>query len=319
MKIVFADQSTLTMGDIDLAPITALGAYTGWPNSTASELLARVADADILLVNKSPVGRAALDAAPQLKLVSVTATGYNNVDLAAAAARRVLVCNVPGYATASVAQHTFALILNLATRAFQYHNDVRDGAWQRAASFTLLTHPTFELAGKTIGIIGYGAIGRAVARIARAFDMTVLVHTRGSLAEPGIAAAGLDRLLRQADVLTIHCPLTERTRNLIDADALAKMKPDAILVNTARGGIVDETALADALNRGRIAAAAVDVLTEEPPARGNPLLTARNIIITPHTAWSTVQARQRLVNQTAANIRAFLAGAPRNIVPELPL
>lgn len=315
MKIVFLDESTVTLDDIDFSALSALGDYVGYDNSSEDEIPQRAAGADVIIANKAPMTRAVIESLDALKLITVIATGYNNVDVTAAKARRVTVCNVAGYAATTVPQHAFALILNLATRVHQYHADVRAGDWRKASSFTILRYRTFELAGKTIGIIGFGAIGRGTARIADGFGMEVLVHDIRETRDAGYPTADLDTLLRAADVVTIHCPLTDRTRNLIDAAALAKMKPSAILINTARGGIVDEQALADALNADRLAGAGFDVLTQEPPARGNVLLDVKNIIIiTPHAAWSTVEARQRLVNETAANIKALADGHPRNVV-----
>jgi len=249
-----------------------------------------------------------------LKLVTVVATGYNNVDMEAAKEKGICLCNVPGYASNSVAQHTFALVLNLATKAYLYHRDIRAGKWQNANSFNLLTYPTFELAGKTIGIIGFGAIGREVAKIAEGFGMKVLANDAFGVKGGKYADTDFDKLLKESDVVTLHCPLTEDNRNLIDAAALSKMKPTAFLINAARGGLVEENALFDALNSERIAGAGVDVLSEEPPQRGNILLGAKNIIITPHSAWSTLEARQRLIDETAHNIRAFIEGKPRNVV-----
>lgn len=315
MDILFLDESTITLNDdMDFSGIKALGQYVSYPNSAEEDIPARAKDADVIIANKAPMTRRVIAALPKLRLITVIATGYNNVDLDAARAAKVTVCNVAGYAAQTVPQHTFALILNLATRAYQYHADVLAGKWQSASSFTLLTYPTFELAGKTIGIIGFGAIGRGVARIAEAFHMKVLAHDAMGIHDARYPNTDLDRILREADIVTLHVPLSEKTRNLIDAAALAKMKKTALLINTARGGIVDEAALADALNAGRLAGAGVDVLTHEPPRDGNVLLTARNTIITPHSAWSTREARQRLVDETAENIRAFAAGKPRNVV-----
>jgi len=315
MKIVFLDESTITLNDdLDFSSLRALGEYVAYPNSTEQEIFDRAGSAPVVITNKAPMTEAVLRALERLELLCVIATGYNNVDMAAAKKAGVTVCNVTGYAATTVPQHTFALILNLATRTHQYHGDVQAGTWQKASSFTLLTYPTFELAGRTIGIIGFGVIGRGVARIAEGFGMNVLAHDVCDFRDSKYPNTDLDALLRESDIVTLHCPLTEQTRNLIDAGAIARMKPTALLINTARGGIVDEHALADALNAGRLAGAGFDVLSAEPPRNGNVLIGANNMILTPHSAWSTVEARQRLLDETAQNIAAFLSGDPRNVV-----
>jgi len=314
MNIKFLDESTVTLGDIDFSPLHTLGGYEGFVNSTELQIIERAGTAEVIIANKAPITAAVLNNLQKLRLVTVIATGYNNVDVAAAQKAGVRVCNVPGYAAASVPQHTFALILNLATKAYLYHRDIVAGKWQGAESFNLLTYPTFELAGKTIGIIGYGAIGREVARIAEAFGMNVLVHDAFEIKDGTYPNTDMEKLLEQSDVVTLHCPLTEDNRNLINTRTLAAMKSTAVLINTARGGLVDEKALFEALDSGAIAGAGVDVLSEEPPRSGNVLINARNSIITPHSAWSTLQARQRLVDETAQNIRAFIEGKPRNVV-----
>ena len=314
MNIVFLDQSSLTLDDIDFSALEALGSYRAYPDSTQQQAIDRAADAQVIIVNKVSVTRELIDGLKTPPLVAVIATGYNNVDLQAAQDRHVTVCNVPGYARHTVAQHTFALILNLATKVHKYHADVQAGKWNKASSFTLLSYNSFELAGKTIGIIGFGTIGRQVATIARAFSLSVLVYDIRPIKYRRYTNTDLDTLLRQSDIITLHCPLTSQTANLIAKSAFEKIKPTAMLINTARGGLVDEQALAQALNAGRLAAAGVDVLTQEPPLSGNVLFAARNIIITPHSAWSSVQARQTLVNQTARNIKAFIKGRPRNVV-----
>jgi len=315
MSIVFLDDETLTLGDVDFSPLSRLAGYTAYPDTgEESDVIERAAGAEVIVVNKAPVSRRVLERLEALKLVAVIATGTNNVDIEAARQRGVRVCNVTGYAADTVPQHAFALILNLATQAYRYHADVKAGDWGRAPTFTLLKYPTFELAGKTIGIVGFGSIGRGVARIAEAFGMTVLVHDPVGEPDAAYPSVDLDALLPEADVVTLHCPLTDQTHNLIDAPELAKMKRGALIVNTARGGIINERALADALAGGRIAGAGIDVLSEEPPVEGNVLLDADNIILTPHSAWSTVEARQRLVDETARNIEAFLRGELRNVV-----
>lgn len=314
MNLTFLDQATITLGDIDFSGIQALGTYREYPNSTESQVIERAANADVIIANKAPITKLVLETLKKIKLVAIVATGYNNVDIAAARLKGVTVCNVAGYAVSTVPQHTFALILNLVTKAYQYYRDIQSGKWHDAASFTLLSYPTFELAGKTIGIIGFGAIGRQVAKIAEAFDMRVLIFDLCDLKDSRYKRVDLDTLLKSSDVITLHCPLTEQTQNLIDAAALAKMKRTALLINTARGGIVDEQALANALNSGRLAGAGIDVLTQEPPKNGNILLTAKNVILTPHSAWSTVEARQRLIDETVRNIKAYFEGNPQNVV-----
>ncbi len=314
MKIVFLDQSTITLDDIDFSCFKKLGDYSEYPSSTEDETIERSRGAQVLIVNKVLVTRKVIQALPGLKLVCVIATGYNNVDLAAAREANVTACNVAGYAVNTVPQHTFALILNLATQMYRYDADVKAGAWQKAPIFTMLTYPTFELAGKTIGIVGFGAIGRGVARIAEGFGMTVMAYDPMGIKHGKYHNTDLETLLKESDIVTLHCPLTDQTRNLIDRTALSKMKKTSLLINTARGGIVDEPALTEALNTGRIAGAGFDVLTQEPPRNGNVLLQAKNIIITPHSAWSTVEARQKLVDETAENIKAFFEGKPRNVV-----
>lgn len=301
-------------GDVDFSGIASQGAYTCYANSTPEETVERARSAHVLITNKAKVTAAALQAGSDLLLVAAAATGYDNVDVKAATAHDIPVCNVPGYAENTVPQHAFALILNLATQAYRYAADVKAGDWADADSFTLLRYPTFELNGKSIGIIGFGAIGRGVARIACGFGMQVIAHDALGISDGSYPNTPLDELLRASDVVTVHTPLNNATRNLIDADAIALMKPSALLINTARGGIVDEQALADALNQGRLAGAGFDVLTSEPPRDGNPLLSARNALLTPHSAWATLEARQNLITRTAENIRAFLASTPRNLV-----
>jgi glycerate dehydrogenase len=314
VKVVFLDQSTITLGDIDFSCLKRLGEYADYPSSTEMEAIERSRGVQVMIVNKVPVTMNVIRSLPELKLVCVIATGYNNVDLPAAGEAKVTVCNVAGYAVNTVPQHTFALILNLATQIHRYDADVKAGAWQKTPIFTILKYPTFELAGKTIGIIGFGAIGRGIARIAEGFGMNVLAYDPMGIKHGKYHNTDLEVLLKESDIVTLHCPLTEQTRNLIDQAALSKMKKTALLINTARGGIVDEPALAEALNNGRIAGAGFDVLTQEPPKNGNVLLQAKNLILTPHSAWSTVEARQKLVDETAENIKAFFEGKPRNVV-----
>jgi glycerate dehydrogenase len=313
---VFLDRDTVDRSDLDLAAL--LGVLPDWRLHTYTrpeQLAERLAEATVVVSNKVRLDAAAFAAAPQLRLVCVAATGTNNVDLDAAQRHGVTVCNVRGYATPAVVQHVYALMLALTTRLNDYQRDVANGRWQSSPYFCLLDHPIRELAGRTLGIVGYGELGSAVARVATAFGMSVLIAQRaGSAAQAGRIA--LAEILPQVDVLSLHCPLTPQTRGLIGAQELALMKADALLINTARGGLVDEAALAVALRSGKLGGAGIDVLSEEPPRHDNPLLAGHipNLIVTPHIAWASREARQRVIDAIAANIRAFLAGAPVNVV-----
>jgi len=313
---VLLDLATIDRGDIDLSSLRAV--CERWEiheRTSPDETAARIADAELVVSNKVVLDRALLESAPGLKLVCVAATGTNNLDLEAARELGIAVTNVTGYATPAVVQHVFALMLAHATRLFEYRQAVLDGAWARSDQFCLLDYPIRELAGRTLGIVGFGELGRGVAKVAQAFGMRVLAAERpGGPAQPG--RVPLAELLPQVDVLSLHCPLTETTRNLIGAQELSLMKQDALLINTARGGIVDEPALVDALRRGLIGGAAMDVLTAEPPRDGNPLIdpSIPNLTVTPHTAWASQECRQRLVGGVAENIRAFAGGRACNRV-----
>ncbi|NIV75669.1 MAG: 2-hydroxyacid dehydrogenase [Gammaproteobacteria bacterium] len=313
---VFLDFETMAAADLDLGAFeSALPEWRLHEATAADEVRARIQGATVVVVNKVVLDAACLQNAPDLRLVCIAATGTNNVDLAAARAAGVTVCNVRGYSTASVSQHTFALILALATRLIDYDAAVRAGRWQRSRQFCFLDYPITELAGRTLGIVGYGELGRAVARLGEAFGMRILLAERpGGPAQPG--RLPLEELLPQVDVLSLHCPLTEHTRGLIGREALARMPSHAVLINTARGGIVDESALAAALREGRIGGAGVDVLSTEPPREGNPLLEEDipNLIVTPHSAWGSHAARQRVIDEVVRLIERFLAGRPDNIV-----
>ena len=303
--------------DLDLARLRGQLDHWDWHGQTAPEETAnRIREADVVITNKVVLDADAFAAAPHLQLVCVAATGINNIDLDAAREHGVTVCNATGYGTPSVVQHTFALILALATRLPDYQAAVRAGEWSRSPFFCLLDFPITELAGKTLGVIGYGTLGQGVASIARAFGMQVRVAARPGATGIPVDRVAVEDLLEQADVLTLHCPLTDATRGLIGRAELERMKPAALLVNTARGGIVDEAALADALRAGAIGGAGMDVLTQEPPRDGNPLLAddIPNLIVTPHSAWGSHAARQRLVEQVADHIADFRAGRPGNVV-----
>lgn len=314
-RAVFLDHATLDLGDLDLQPLRdSFASLQLHDQSHTGEVVQRLRGAQVAITNKVPLDAATLAACPDLKLILIAATGTNNVDIAAARQHGVTVCNCQGYGTPAVAQHTLMLLLALATSLPDYQRAVRGGAWQQASQFCLLDHPITELNGKTLGLLGHGELGSAVAHLARAFGMQVLL---GELpGRPGADRVPLDQLLPLVDVLSLHCPLTEQTRHLIGRAELAKMKPGALLINTARGGLVDEQALADALRSGQLGGAATDVLSEEPPRNGNPLLAADipRLIVTPHSAWGSREARQRIVTQLSENARAFLQGAPIRVV-----
>lgn len=312
---VFLDCATLDLGDLDLQPLhQSFTRLTLHDRSQPQDVLPRLQGAQIAISNKVVLDAATLAGCPDLHLVLIAATGTNNVDLEAARALGITVCNCQGYGTPAVAQHTLMLMLALATRLPDYQRDVAAGRWQQAAQFCLLDHPIMELSGKTLGILGHGELGGAVARLAEAFGMQVVF---GELpGRPGPNRLPLARLLPQVDVLSLHCPLTEQTRHLIGAPELAAMKPGALLINSARGGLVEEQALADALRSGHLGGAATDVLSEEPPRNGNPLLAPDipRLIVTPHSAWGSREARQRIVGQLSENAAAFIKGAPIRVV-----
>lgn len=314
---VFLDSDSLFPGDLNLASLKRTLPQWDFHGRTApGDVSARIGAATVVVVNKVKLDEQILAHAPALKLICVAATGTDNVDLNAARAGGIAVTNARDYATPSVAQHVFLLMFALLGRFTEYDSAVREGRWQKANQFCMLDYPFVEAAGKTLGIVGYGTLGRRVGDLARAFGMRVLIAQRPGAEAADAVRIPLDRLLEQVDVLSLHCPLTEQTRGLIGRSALSRMKAQAYLINTARGGIVDESALADALRRGQIAGAAVDVLSSEPPSPDHPLLAADipNLIVTPHVAWGSRESRQRLVNDIADNITAFLAGEERNRV-----
>ena len=314
MKIVVLDGHTLNPGDLDWRGLEEMGDVTVHERTPLEATVERAAGAAIVLTNKSPVNAAAIGQLPALRYIGVLATGWNIVDAAAAKARGIVVANVPGYGTASVAQHVFALILELAQHAGHHAQTVRDGRWSASPDFCYWDFPLVELAGRTLGIVGFGAIGAAVARIGGAFGMKVIASTRTPRTAEGVEFVPVEEIFRRADVLTLHCPLTPETQGLVNAARLAQMKPGAFLINTGRGPLVVERDLADALNAGRLAGAGLDVLSVEPPNANNPLLTAKNCLITPHIAWAAHAARARLLATAIGNVRAFLAGQPVNVV-----
>jgi len=318
MKIVILDGYTLNPGDLSWEPIQQLGELVVYDRTPPEQVVQRAAEAEIVLTNKAIVSRSAIEQLPRLRYIGVLATGYNIVDIDAARDRGILVTNVPAYATQSVAQAVFAHLLNLAHHTAEHAQGVRAGRWSDCPDFCYWDWPLVDLAGLTMGIIGFGRIGQAVARIAQAFQMQVLAYDanpelKNSLSS-GVEWAELDDLFGRSDVVSLHCPLTRQNERLVNAQRLALMKPTALLINTSRGALIDEVALAEALNRGQIAGAGLDVLSVEPPPADHPLLSARNCYITPHQAWATKAARQRLLQTAADNIRAFLAGQPQNVV-----
>jgi glycerate dehydrogenase len=315
-RAVFLDHTSLDLGDLDLSGLRACFDELQLYSATAThQVCERLQGASAVISNKVVLDAETLAACPDLKLILVAATGTNNVDLDAARAQGICVSNCQGYGTPSVAQHTLTLLLALATRLPDYQKAVAEGRWQQARQFCLLDFPIVELEGKTLGLLGHGELGSAVARLAEAFGMRVLLGQLPGRPEREDRLA-LDELLPQVDALTLHCPLNEHTRHMIGADQLRLLKPGAFVVNTARGGLIDEQALADALRSGHLGGAATDVLSVEPPVHGNPLLAADipRLIVTPHNAWGAREARQRIVGQLAENAQAFFANAPRRVV-----
>jgi glycerate dehydrogenase len=308
MNIVVLDGYTLNPGDLSWDALKELGNYEVYDRSGPEEIIRRSAAAEIVLTNKVILKRSYMEAVPRLKYIGVTATGYNVVDVEAARERKIVVTNVPTYGTSSVAQMTFALLLELAQHVAHHAQMVREGRWTRSPDFCYWDFPLIELNGLTMGIIGFGRIGQAVGQLAAAFGMKVLTHSRKQ------PAADLEKLFRESDVISLHCPLTPETKHLVNAERLSWMRPTAFLLNTSRGPLIDEAALAKALNEGRIAGAGLDVLAVEPPTADNPLLKAKNCFVTPHIAWATRAARSRLMDAVVENVRAFLAGRPTHVV-----
>ena len=315
-KIVVLDGNTLNPGDLSWDALSAFGDVTVHARTPREQVPDRAAGAPVVLINKAILDRANIERLPDLRYIGVTATGYNVVDLDAARGHGIVVTNVPEYGTASVAQMVFAHIMEHTFHLAVHDVSVKRGAWVRSDDFCYWLTPLVELSGMTMGVVGYGRIGQVVTRVAIAFGMKVLLHDINPPADlpEGAAAADLDTLFRESDIVTLHCPLTPETEYLINAGRLAMMKPTAYLINTGRGPLVDPRALTDALNGGVIAGAGLDVLVTEPPQPDNPLLTARNITISPHMAWGTLAARSRLMDVVVENVRAFLAGSPVNTV-----
>ena len=317
MKIVILDARALNPGDLSYDCISQFGEVTHYDRTeTEEETIARIGDNEIILVNKVPITETVLEACPNIKLICVQATGYNIVDCAACAKRGIPVTNVPSYGTAAVAQFTMALILELCHRIGLHNHSVHQGDWIKSANFCYWLTPQMELGGKTLGIIGFGRIGRAVGQLAKAFGMRIIAYSRSQCEEGREIGeyVDLDTLFAQSDIISLHCPQFTETENIINAQSIAKMKDGAMLINTARGGLVDEPALVEALQSGKLRGAAVDVVSQEPMCADNPLLATRKCIITPHIAWAPVESRQRLLDCVVENIRAFLNGTPQNVV-----
>lgn len=315
IRLVILDSETVTRGDVSLDGITALADSSVFGYTPNEKVAEAIGDADAVICNKCLITQEVFDKCPNLKYVGLFATGYNNVDLAAASRRGAVVCNVPAYSTNAVAQHTFALILDYYNKVAEYKKTVADGDWVNYKLFSYFYIPTTEIAGLTLGIIGYGDIGRKTAEIARAFGMNVVTYTRSlQKVTDGTRVCTLEELLSISDAVSLHCPLTPENGKMINTETLALMKPNALLVNTARGGLIDEQALAEALNEGRLGGARLDTLTYEPMREDCPLRGAKNCAITPHIAWAPIETRVRLLEKVAENLKAWINGKPINVV-----
>lgn len=315
MKIVSLDGAALNPGDLSWSCFEQFGEITVYPRTAnETQTIERIGNADIVLLNKVPITKTVLDACTNMKLICCLATGYNVVDTDAAKEKGIPVCNVPAYSTQSVTQFTIGLLLELCHRIGHHDRQVHEGVWERCPNFCFWDTPQMELAGKTMGIIGFGQIGQSVGAVAEALGMRVIAYSRSR--RPGVNTeyVDLDTLFAQSDVISLHCPLFPETTGLINADAIAKMKDGAILLNTARGPVIDEQAVADALKSGKLRGAAMDVVSSEPIDSDNPLLTAPNCIITPHMAWAPIEARQRILDITVQSIQGYLSGKPVNVV-----
>lgn len=300
MKIVNLDAYTIHLNDLNWNELAQLGDLVTYDRVAPEDVIPAIENADAVFTSKVKLTKEVIEACPNLKFIGVTATGYDNIDLDAAKARGIAVCNVPAYSTESVAQHTFALILEITNHVGHYTELVHEHQWEKSLDFTFIDRPLMQLSGRSLGIIGYGSIGKRVARIAEAFGMTVHVYSK----DPDAAV--------QSDILTLHCPATADNRGFINKDFISKMKDGAILINTARGALLNEDDVADALKRGKLAAVAVDVLNGEPPRKGHPFIGLENLYITPHIAWSTKEARAVITKTSAANLKSFLAGGDLN-------
>ncbi|MDD3867961.1 MAG: D-2-hydroxyacid dehydrogenase [Eubacteriales bacterium] len=317
MKLVVLDGHTLNPGDLDWQPLAALGDLTVYPRTSPDAIVERIGDADIILTNKTPISAGTLEHCPNLRYIGVLATGFNIIDTRAAAARGIVVTNIPGYSTQAVAQMTFALILELCNHVQKHSDSVMRGDWNRAEDFCYWNEPLTELAGMTLGLIGFGQIGRQVARLAAAFDLRVLAAVRdpAAVSDAGsVELTDLPTVIRQADIISLHVPQTEETTGMINAERLSRMKRGAWLINTARGGLIEDIAVRDALVSGQLGAYAADVLSIEPMPEEHPLTGAPNLLLTPHIAWAPQQTRRRLMQIAADNIKAYRHGRIQNQV-----
>lgn len=317
MKIIVLDGYTLNPGDLSWDSLKKIGDLTVYDRTPADKIIERIGDAEIIYTNKTPLTKETFDKVPNVKFVGVLATGYNIVDTEAAKSKGIAVCNVPTYGTDAVAQFTFALLLEICHHVWAHSEEVKKGAWTNSPDFCFWNYPLIELAGKTMGLIGFGRIGQTVSKIALSFGMKVLAYDSNknkALENDSLKYAELDELLKKSDVVSLHCPLFDSTKGIINKNSIAKMKDGVMIINTSRGPLVVEEDLADALNKGKVGYAAVDVVSTEPIKKDNPLLKAKNCIITPHIAWAPKESRIRLMDVSVDNLRQFLAGKPINVV-----
>ncbi len=316
MNIVVLDGYTMNPGDMSWDLLEKLGNCTVYPSTAPNEVVKRAKDAEIILTNKVVISKTIIAQLPKLKYIGVLATGYNVVEINAAKERGITVTNVPAYSTQSVAQFVFAHILNLTFHVGEHSQDVKSGAWRSCSDFCFWNFPLIEISDLTLGIIGFGKIGREVAKIANSFGMKVVAHSRSLPVDlpEDVKIVSLDNLLSDSDIITLHCPLTDNTKEIISIDSLVKMKKSSFLINTSRGGLINEFALADALNTGIIAGAGLDVLSKEPPSTDSPLMNAKNCYLTPHIAWASISARKRLMRIVVENVRAFINGTEKNVI-----
>ena len=314
MKIILTDAKTVTQGDLSLEPLKEFGEVVVYELTDYDEIAERVQDADAIICNKTPLNEDTLRLASHLKYIGLFATGYNNIDTEYCDKAGITVCNAGSYSSDAVCQHTFALILECMNRIGDYSNFVAEGNWKKSKTFSPFVFPLSELAGKTLGIVGYGSIGRAVGKVAKAFNMNVLAYKRNPEKDADVTFADFDTVLKESDIITVHCPLNDSSYRLFDEEAFGKMKDGAIFINTARGAIMDEFALKSALESGKLAYAGIDVLEIEPMDKDCPICGVKNCFITPHIAWAPMETRERLMGIVCDNLRNFLSGTPKNVV-----